>query len=367
MKKQLIIATVVATMTSVSQAGISITGDSFFSYSNNAIANGAVKIKANNDNQRLRLKVVGTKGDTKVTAVIRNGSQTRVDWDPKTTDGERGLHIDSLYVTTKTGRINIKAGDYWSTTGLGARFKGSANKNALSLSTKFGPIKVGVSTQDGSNSGAGSTDVSVSGKFKGVTGGMTVNPNDYVDLSAKGAFKGISGAFEYYLDQTKDANKKKNKENTILVHVNGKFKKVKWDMAYIGNKQKGKTALYGGNSKLAPLGSMLIGKAARGGTATAVANVGQFTSIVGVAVSAKLAGNTIKGIFTMNKMPAVTTTIATVSSTTKEEKLKGVELIVSRPLGGAKLTANFGILSGATDANKGLNNSNKGIRLDVKF
>jgi hypothetical protein len=30
---------------------------------------------------------------------------------------------------------------------------------------------------------------------------------------------------------------------------------------------------------------MLIGKAARGGTATAVANVGQFTSIVGVAVS----------------------------------------------------------------------------------
>jgi hypothetical protein len=37
MKKQLIIAAVAATMASVSQAGISITGDSYFSYANNAI------------------------------------------------------------------------------------------------------------------------------------------------------------------------------------------------------------------------------------------------------------------------------------------------------------------------------------------
>jgi hypothetical protein len=104
---------------------------------------------------------------------------------------------------------------------------------------------------------------------------------------------------------------------------------------------------------------MLIGKAARGGTATAVVNVGQFTSIVGVAVSTKLLGNTVKGIYSSSKMP----------SGTSEEKVTGIELIVTRPLGGAKLTANFGKFSGFSDNSplKIMNASNKGLRLDVKF
>ncbi|OIR25454.1 hypothetical protein [Bathymodiolus thermophilus thioautotrophic gill symbiont] len=372
MKKQLMIAAVAATMASVSQAGISITGDSYFSYANNAIdnsekdANNNSTLEKNADNQRVRLKVVGTTGATKVTAVIRNASQTRVDGDPKSDDKGRGLHMDSLYITTKAGRFNIKAGDYWETTGLGARFKGVGKRNAVSLSTKLGPVKVGVFTQNGSQNASGnffnkpSTNVNASAKIKGVAIKAVLNPKEFTNLSVKGTFKGITGALELHLDKTNDAIVDDEKNNTTLIHVNGKFRSVKWDVASISNKiayEGHKTTGGFKNGSLAPLGSMLIGKGARGGTATAVADVGQFTSIVGVAVGTKLLGNTIKGIYTTNKMLL----------NAVEEKVSGIELIVTRPLGGAQLTANFGKLSGFGDTNEVMNASNKGLRLDVKF
>jgi hypothetical protein len=366
MKKQLIIAAVAATMASVSQAGISITGDSYFSYANNAIGHDdtASASDKNIDSQRVRLKVVGTTGTTKVTAVIRNDGVTRVDngsgnktvngIDVKGAEDAKGaLHMDSLYIMTKAGRFNLKAGDYWSTIGLGARSKGGAKKNAISLSAKVGPATLGVFT---SGNNAHSTNVNASAKVKGVAIKAIVNPKTFTNLSVKGTFKGITGALDLYLDQTTDNAGDKNKNNTTLIHVGGKFRSVQFDVASISNKEA-----YGGtkgNSKFAPLGSMLIGTAARGGTATAVANVGQFTSIVGVAVSTKLLGNTVKGIYSSSKMPI---------GGTSEEKVTGIELIVTRPLGGAKLTANFGKFSGFSDAYKEQNASNKGLRLDVKF
>jgi hypothetical protein len=93
---------------------------------------------------------------------------------------------------------------------------------------------------------------------------------------------------------------------------------------------------------------------------TAVANVGQFTSIVGVAVSTKLLGNTVKSIYSSSQMP---------TGVGSEEKVTDRELIVTRPLGGSKLTANFGKFSGFSDNSplKIMNASNKGLRLDVKF
>jgi hypothetical protein len=45
---------------------------------------------------------------------------------------------------------------------------------------------------------------------------------------------------------------------------------------------------------------MLVGKSARGGTSTAAASVGAFSKILGVSVSTKMAGNTIKAIYTKN-------------------------------------------------------------------
>ncbi len=363
MKKQLIIAAVAATMASVSQAGISITGDSYFSYANNAIGYDDTRtdFDKNVDSQRVRLKVVGTTGATKVTAVIRNDGVTRADRGSTDATNTKGaLHMDSLYIMTKAGRFNIKAGDYWGTVGLGARSKGTAKKNAISLSAKVGPATLGVFT---SGDDAHSTNVNASAKVKGVAIKATINPKRFTNLSVKGAFKGITGALDLYLDRsTDDTTGDKKKNNTTLIHVGGKFRSVQFDVASIRNKKaynKSDDENDKDNAKFAPLGSMLIGTAARGGTATAVVNVGQFTSIVGVAVSTKLLGNTVKGIYSSSKMP----------SGTSEEKVTGIELIVTRPLGGAKLTANFGKFSGFSDNSplKIMNASNKGLRLDVKF
>ncbi|SHA25406.1 hypothetical protein BTHERMOSOX_1359 [Bathymodiolus thermophilus thioautotrophic gill symbiont] len=366
MKKQLMIAAVAATMASVSQAGISITGDSYFSYANNAIGydeDQPADFEKNVDSQRVRLKVVGTTGATKVTAVLRNNGATRVDSNNKElSDNVRkgGLQMDSLYITTKAGRFNIKAGDYWGTIGLGARSKGASKKNAVALSAKVGPATLGVYT---SGDDAHSTNVNASAKVKGVSIKAVLNPKEFTNLSVKGTFKGITGALELHLDKTNDAIADDEKNNTTLIHVNGKFRSIKWDVASISNKiaYDGNETTGGfKNGTLAPLGSMLIGEGARGGTATAVANVGQFTSIVGVAVSTKLAGNTIKGIYTKNTMPAGI-------AGADDEKASGIELIITRPLGGAQLTANFGKLSGFSDTYKTMNASNKGLRLDVKF
>jgi hypothetical protein len=189
-------------MASVSQAGISITGDSYFSYANNAIGYDDTRtdFDKNVDSQRVRLKVVGTTGATKVTAVIRNDGVTRADRGSTDATNTKGaLHMDSLYIMTKAGRFNIKAGDYWGTVGLGARSKGVAKTNAISLSAKVGPATLGVFT---SGDDGHSTNVNASAKVKGVAIKATVNPKTFTNLSVKGAFKGITGALDLYLDQT---------------------------------------------------------------------------------------------------------------------------------------------------------------------
>ncbi len=344
MKKQLLIAAVAATMSVAATADISITGDAYISFASQRV--GSLDENKNNDNQRVRLKVVGSSaaGDTKITAVIRNGSQTRVDELPAEMDNNKGLHVDSLYITTKAGPVSIKAGDYWDTIGLGARSLGRSKANAFSASTEVGGWKFGMFTADASNSNAhDTTNISVSGKIGPITVGLVHDPKDFTDLTLKGTFNDISVGVEQWNDKT-DIN-----NDTTLIHAGGKVNNFKWDVAQIKN-----DAIYisSANNNLAPLGSMLIGTAARGGTATAVANVGDFTKILGVAVSTKLAGNTVKAIFTRDTYGV-------------SDKVTSSELIVSRPLSGATLTVNIAKLSGFDVEN--FNATNTGLRLDVKF
>ncbi|SMN15535.1 hypothetical protein CRYPD_556 [uncultured Candidatus Thioglobus sp.] len=332
-------------------ADISITGDAYFSYASNKISGGTNK-KGNEDNQRVRLKVVGSTGTTKVVAVIRNDGATRADKNGNKgiADAKSSLHMDSLYVTTKAGPVNIKAGDYWGTIGLGARSKGAAKSNALSLSTKVGPTTVGLFTANGSNGGSNSTHVNISGKVYGTTVKLVHNPDNFTDISVKGTFGGVLVAAE----QWKDKDDSGTDNDTTLIHVGGKMGAIKWDVAQIKNDEAATSGQRNSmaTGKLAPLGSMLIGTAARGGTATAIADVSHFTKIMGVAINTKFAGNTIKAIYTRNTLGA-------------NDKLTGTELILTRPLGGAMLTLNMGNISGSDDSDN--NKVNKGLRLDVKF
>ncbi len=370
MKKRLLIAAVAATMSVAATAGISITGDAYVSFASQKVLSSTGTLDTtNNDNQRVRVKIVGSVDDTEVVAVIHGGNQTRVDPDPNVmpVDKDKGVKLDSLYVTSKLGPVSIKAGDYWGTIGLGAHSMEAAKKNALSLSTEIAPgWKLGVFTADGSTAtGSDSTNINVSGKINpSITVGAVHNPNNFTDVSAQvtlAALGGISIAAEYW-DDTATTN-----NDTIFLQIGG-GSTVKWDIAYIENDIGAftgttlNTADPHTTGKLAPLGSMLIGKGARGATATAVADVGDFTEILGVAVSTEVYGNTIKAIYTENTVGDV-------------DDVKGTEIIVSRPLAnGATLTANIGKVSGISTTTLGIanigisnNDTNTGIRLDVKF
>ncbi len=359
MKKQLLIAAVAATMSVAATADISITGDAIVSFSNSDIGKTASK-NSNTEYQRVRLKVVGSTGDTKVTAVLRNNGSTRVDKQGGNGDWD-ALQMDSLYVTTKVGSVDIKAGDHWGTTGLGVRSKNVAKKNAFSASTKIASgWKLGVFTDKGSVDtdlatktigGADSTELSASGKIGPVKVGLVHNPSLFTDMTAQFKYRGVSIATEFWDDE-------EDNKDTFLFHASGEERGFKWDTAYIKNDIGTVDGKYT-NKKFAPLGSMLIGKRARGVTETAAANVGDFTKILGVAVSTKLSGNTVKVIYTKNTIGAGS------DLATAEDKVTGTELIVSRPLGGATLTANIAKLSNALD--EALNATNMGFRLDVKF
>lgn len=358
MKKRLLIAALAATMSVAATADISITGDAYVSFASNKVAGEVLGENNNKDDQRVRVKVVGSAGDTKVVAVIRNGSTTRVDRNPEMDDG---LHMDSLYITTKVGSVDIKAGDYWGTIGLGARSMEAGKKNAVAISTKVANNwTVGVFTANGSDGadgsktdGSKSTNVNVSGKIGPVEVTAVHNPDQFTDVSAQATIGNIFVAAELWKDKTDIEN------DTTLIHIGGKVSGFKWDIAQIKNdigEGVGSSKNPHATGKLAPLGSMLIGTNARGATTTAVANVADFTEILGVSVGTEIAGNTVKAIYTKNTLT---------DTTAVDADITGTELIVSRPLSnGSTLTANIGKVSGDK---KSWNETNMGVRLDVRF
>ena len=337
------VAAVVATMASASMADISIKGDAYIQYADKGISNNG-SVTANS--KRVNLNVIGKSGATTVVASFRTDDNTRA--------RSGASNLPQFYITTKVGPVNVKAGDFYSTIGLGAWSKSEARTDALSLSTKVGPVTLGVHTADGttkdSSSGAvsvpGTTHVSVAVKIASAKVKVINNPNaKWTDISASGTFGGISVAAEHLKQKSVNGDPE---EKVTLLHVGGKVGTVKWDVAQYKNKD----AVSGDNAKFAPLGSMLVGKKARGITTTAAANTGDFSKILGASISAKVAGSTIKVIYSKNTLGVA-------------DKVTGAELIFTRAVIGGKLTANLAKLSGHETDNK--NATNRGVRFDVKF
>ena len=391
------VAAVAATMASASTfvaADISIKGDAYLQYSSNKIKTGTIKnTKNTNNRKRVNLNVTGKSGATKVVASLRYDDKNAEVNQTGTASGQTDqIDLHQFYLTTKVGPVSIKAGDFYGTIGLGAWSKGAPKKDALSISTKIGGWKLGLFTRMSqgnvattataiydnnaaavaaaaainviapgtatadnasvtvitaiANTNSDETNVSVSGKIGGAAVKLINNPSSkWTDISAKGTFNGISVAAESF---TKKAQGTSAKQKVTLIHVGGKANGIKWDVAQYKNKD----AVAGSNAKFAPLGSMLVGKSARGGTNTAAANAGDFSKILGVAASTKFAGNTVKAILTKPTLGA-------------NDKVNGTELILTRPMSGGKLTVNMAKLSGAVDTT--MNATNTGLRFDVKF
>jgi hypothetical protein len=154
MKKQLLIAAVAASMTSVAMADVSITGNAKFEYFNTETATAST----NKTNTEVNLGIKGQSGDTSV--VIDLEFNTHGSVDSATAETSAGvLDVENLYMTTKIGDITIKGGNYSSgTTGiLGEIDNGGRANNKVTLSGSFGGVDAYMGNSG--TAGAGSTQI----------------------------------------------------------------------------------------------------------------------------------------------------------------------------------------------------------------
>ena len=153
MKKQLLIAAVAATMTSVAMADVSISGAAQMNI--NSVSGSDTTYTTDID-----LKVTGKAGDT--TAVI--------DMESTGTDGvtsgtlNHGMKIKNSYVATSISGANIKVGNWYGSDSL---LSNGSNDDAAQISVDYTMSGVKVQYEDGT--GAAGDSVTVSGTVGGVS------------------------------------------------------------------------------------------------------------------------------------------------------------------------------------------------------
>jgi len=206
MKKQLLIAAVAATMTSVAFADISITGSTKINYINTDSATATADLNA--FSSEINLGVVGTSGDTTVNVNLqtKNGADNAA------------FDIQDAYVTTSVGDFTIKTGSIRGSHNLledgdatsANKFKVSTTVAGVGISYEHnagGQEKIGFSGEVSGvalahkmyNDGAGvdTTDTSVSTTLQGVSiAYRTINTdganNDIDSLEVSGDAAGVT-------------------------------------------------------------------------------------------------------------------------------------------------------------------------------
>jgi len=147
--KKIIAAAVAASVSAVAMADISITGNANYEYFSKTVG-GATEYTTNDADMEVNLSVVGKTGDTSVVANIEI-SGASASTAARDTDGEgSAIDVEDLYIQTKVGDLNIKAGDFASgTTALGGEIdEGGRAINKVDISTKVGPATIGYAVSE---------------------------------------------------------------------------------------------------------------------------------------------------------------------------------------------------------------------------
>ena len=345
MKKQLLIAAVAATLGTSAMADISITGDALVRFANNE--NGAAA-DMNSLDQRVRLKMVGTSGDTSVTFALRNdndddaaaaGSTTAQS--TRTTGTDKHLEVDYSYLTTKAGPVNIKVGEWWETTGLGVARKGvGSGGNSINLSTTISNVDLSVQGSAGNGSTTVTAGTTIAG-WKTVIEHDTANNTGYTDVMVKGKIGPVNIAAEKYSSDAATAD-------AGVVHLSGKVGGgVTLHVAY-AEWENDQSLARAGNSKFSPLGVSVLGTATGVNGNLALGNVNatdaQDEDVTGVRADFNVAGNAIQVAAGNLNAAGIDDDFA--------------DIIVTRDLSGAKLSLSAGQWN---------DNTSMGAKLAVKF
>jgi len=182
MKKQLLIAAVAASMTSVAMADISISGSTKINYTN---VDSSTEINDSNAfTTEINLGVVGSTGDTSVVVNLQTKDQA---------DGA-AFDIQDSYVTTSVGDINIKAGAWRGSHNL-LEDGDTTTSSKIEVSTTVGGVTITFADADASGE-----SVKVAGTIAGVAishkmGSVTASNSDYTDTSVSGSLSGVNVAY----------------------------------------------------------------------------------------------------------------------------------------------------------------------------
>ena len=196
MKKQLLIAAVAATMSSVAMADVAISGAAKFN------------VKNTTTTYATDINVVGKAGATTATYKL------------KLTSG--GFETETAAVSTSIAGFNVKAGAWKSGANDLDQESGSA-VNRINVSTSMGGVKVAIEADDDTGS-----DVSISGTVAGVSIAHKENSNDSSETTVSGSFGGV----DMSVNQEEAANGDTSTATTVSTSMNGitlKYVKVSSD------------------------------------------------------------------------------------------------------------------------------------------
>jgi len=194
MKKQLLIAAVAATMTSVAMADVSITGSGKLNYTN------TVNQTANDSNAfttDLVLEIVGKSGDTSV----------HFKEEFNDANGTDGMNMKNAYMKSKIAGVNVQAGSWYGSDSLLGN--GGAGNGKFSADYTIEGVKIQYEAQNDSDE-----SVTVSGTVGGVSLSHEVfqsNGTSNSDTKVSGSVAGVGIAYRT-IDSDTATNEKESLE-----------------------------------------------------------------------------------------------------------------------------------------------------------
>jgi len=199
MKKQIIAAAVAASVSAVALADISITGSAKYEYlytDTPATANSS----KNESNTEMKLAINGKKGDTGVFIGVEiDGSDDANNTDEK-------LDIEDMYITTKVGDINVKAGNWTAGSGalMGELLDRTRASNKVDLSTTLGGVKVYAGNSGTAGDGFGRLNENMYAGAVFNVAGATIEAKHLNPTQDAFGAKGELGGLNYRIEQLND-------------------------------------------------------------------------------------------------------------------------------------------------------------------
>jgi hypothetical protein len=199
MKKQIIAAAVAASVSAVALADISITGSAKYEY---LYTDTSANDSKNESNTEMKLAINGKNGDTGVFIGVE------IDGSDSTDNGAERLDIEDMYITTKVGDINVKAGNWLSGTSslVGEILDSSRSNGKVDLSTTIGGVKVYAGNSGTNGDGFGRLDENMYAGAVFNIAGATFEAKHKSDTEDHYGLKGELNGLKYRIEQlSKDA------------------------------------------------------------------------------------------------------------------------------------------------------------------